>query len=68
MICDKRLGFGKQFHSVPDVTCKKAAILNSALSVQLSMKKSQSFWKINKLTRLCSETIFSKNSYKTETS
>ena len=42
MICDKKLGLGKQFHTVPDMTCKKAAILNSALSVQISMKKRQS--------------------------
>ena len=42
MICDKKLGFGKQFDIVPDVTSKKAAILNSALSVQFSMKKRQS--------------------------
>ena len=25
MICDKHLGVKKQFHAVPDVTCKKAA-------------------------------------------
>ena len=42
MICDKKFGFGKQFHTVPDVTCKKAVILNSALAVQISMKKRQS--------------------------
>ena len=42
MICDKELGVGKQFHTVLNVTCEKAAILNSALSVQISMKKRQS--------------------------
>ena len=42
MICDKKLGFRKEFHTVPDVTYKKAAILNSTLSVQISMKKRQS--------------------------
>ena len=31
MICDKKLGVGKQFHTVPDVTCKT--------TVQISMKK-----------------------------
>ena len=39
MICDKKLGVAKQFHTVPDVTCKKATISNNALSVQISMKK-----------------------------
>ena len=39
MICDKKLGVAKQFHTVPDVTCKKTTISNNALSVQISMKK-----------------------------
>ena len=39
MICDKKLGVAKQFHTVPDVTCKKAAISNNAISVQISMKE-----------------------------
>ena len=39
MICDKKLGVAKQFHTVPDMICKKTAISNNALSVQISMKK-----------------------------
>ena len=39
MIWDKKLGVTKQFHTVPDVTCQKAAIQNNVLSVQISMKK-----------------------------
>ena len=39
MICDKKLWVAKQFHTVPDVTCKKAAISNNAISVQISMKE-----------------------------
>ena len=39
MICDKKLGVAKQFHTVLDVTCKKTTISNNALSVQIWMKK-----------------------------
>ena len=36
----QKLQVRKQFHTVPDVTCKKAAFWNSVLSDQISMKKS----------------------------
>ena len=39
MICDKLLHVRKEFHTVPDMVCKKAAFWNSALSVEISMKK-----------------------------
>ena len=42
MICDKKLGVAKQFHTVPDVTCKKVTISNNAFSVQISKKKKES--------------------------
>ena len=39
MICDEKLWVTKHFHTVLDETCKKAGFWNSALSVQVSMKK-----------------------------
>ena len=40
MICDKKLWVTKQFCTALDGTGKKAAFWNSALSVQIYMKKS----------------------------
>ena len=39
MIYDKKVGGRQQFYTVPKVTCKKAALLNGALPVQIYMKE-----------------------------
>ena len=39
MICNKKLGVPKQFHTVPEMTCNKTIISNNALSLHISMKK-----------------------------
>ena len=59
MICDKELGVTNSRQDIPDVTLQKGK-KNHKFTF---MSEEINAWNIDKLTIVCSETTFSKNSY-----
>ena len=52
---------------IPNVTLQRGKESHKFTFISEEINVWNTFWNINKLTRLCSETHFSENSYKTET-
>ena len=57
------LGYSKWKESALDVTLQRGKENHKFTFISEEINAWNTFWNINKLTRLCSETIFSKNSY-----
>ena len=53
---------------VPDIALQRGKENYKYTFISEEINALITFWNINKLTRLCSETLFSNNSYQTETS